>query len=241
MVSAPKIKIFQTHVQFLGFDIHHGLIKPIDRAIQFENKFPNQILDKTQLQRFLGSLNYILDFYQNLRQQCKPLFDRLRTSPPLWTLAHTLVVPEIKKYVKTLPCLGILSVNSFKIVQIDASNIGYGGILLQRASPNSPEQIVYFHSGIWTFTQINYSTIKKEILSIVLCISKFQSDLLNQKFLIRIDCKFAKHVLEKDVQNIASKQIFARWQAILSVFDYDIKFIEGTQNSIPDFLTHEFL
>ena len=24
---------FQTHVRFLGFDIHHGLIKPINRAI----------------------------------------------------------------------------------------------------------------------------------------------------------------------------------------------------------------
>ena len=57
---------------------------------------------------------------------------------------------------------------------------------------------------------------------------------MNQKFLIRIDCKFAKRVLEKDVQNIASKQIFARWQAILSIFDFDIEFIEGTQSSIPD-------
>ena len=82
---------------------------------------------------------------------------------------------------------------------------------------------------------------KRLSLSIVLCISKFQSDLLNQKFLIRIDCKSAKHVLEKDVQNIASKQIFARWQAILSVFYFDLEFIEGSQNSIPDFLTREFL
>ena len=48
-------------------------------------------------------------------------------------------------------------------------------------------------------------------------------------------------MLEKDVHNIASKQIFARWQAILSGFDFDIEFIKGTQNSIPDFLTHEFL
>ena len=64
---------------------------------------------------------------------------------------------------------------------------------------------------------------------------------MNQKFLIRIYCKSAKHVLEKDVQNIASKQIFAQWQAILSVFDFDIEFIEGTQNSIPNFLTREFL
>ena len=64
---------------------------------------------------------------------------------------------------------------------------------------------------------------------------------MNQKFLVRIDCKSAKHVLEKDIQNIASKQIFARWQAILLVFDFDIEFIEGTQNSISDFLTREFL
>ena len=241
VVSAPKIKLFQTRVRFLGFDIHHGVIKPIDRAIQFVDKFPDQILDKTQLRRFLGSLNYISDFYQNLRQQCKPLFDKLWNNPSPWTPAHTSVVQEIKKYVKTLHCLGILSVNSFKIVQTDASNIGYGGILLQHVSPNSPKQIVCFHSGIWTPTQLNYSTIKKEILFIVLCISQFQSDLLNQKFLIRIDCKSAKHVLEKDVQNIASKQIFARWQAILSVFDFDIEFIKGTQNSIPNFLTREFL
>ena len=68
VVSAPKIKLFQTTIRFLGFDIRHGVIKPIDRAIQFADKFPDEILDKTQLQRFLGSLNYISDFYQNLRQ-----------------------------------------------------------------------------------------------------------------------------------------------------------------------------
>jgi hypothetical protein len=62
--------------------------------------------------------------------------------------------------------------------------------------------------------QSNYCTIKKEILSIILCVDKFQTDLLNKKFLICIDCKSAKHVLEKDVQNIASKQVFARWQSI---------------------------
>ena len=67
VVSAPKTKLFQTKVRFLGFDIHHGVIKLIDRAIQFAEKFPDQILDKTQLQRFLGSLNYISDFNQNLK------------------------------------------------------------------------------------------------------------------------------------------------------------------------------
>ena len=65
--------------------------------------------------------------------------------------------------------------------------------------------------------------------------------MINQKFLIRIDCKSAKYVLEKDIENIASKHIFARWQSILSIFDFEIEYIKGSQNSIPEFLTREFL
>ena len=52
--------------------------------------------------------------------------------------------------------------------------------------------------------------LRKKFFSVVLCITKFQADLLNQKFLLRIDCKFAKYILKKDVENIASKKIFAR-------------------------------
>jgi hypothetical protein len=47
--------------------------------------------------------------------------------------------------------------------------------------------------------------------------------------------------LKKDVENIASKQIFARWQAILSIFYFDIEYIKGINNSTPDFFTREFL
>ena len=62
-----------------------------------------------------------------------------------------------------------------------------------------------------------------------------------KKFLSRVDCKSAKEILKKDVQNLVSKRIFARWQAILSVFDFEIEFIKGTSNFLPDFLSREFL
>ena len=96
-------------------------------------------------------------------------------------------------------------------------------------------------SGTWNPAQEKYSTIKKEILAIVHTITKFQEDILNQKFLLRIDCKSAKYVLEKDVKNLIAKQIFARWQAILSIFDFDIEFIKGSNNYLLDFLSREFL
>ncbi|RDY07393.1 hypothetical protein CR513_08510, partial [Mucuna pruriens] len=64
-------------------------------------------------------------------------------------------------------------------------------------------------------SQQKYSTIKKEILSIVLCVQKFQNDIFNKRFLICIDCKATPSVLTKDVQNLVSKHIFVRWQALL--------------------------
>ena len=105
-----------------------------------------------------------------MRKQCKPLFDRLQNNPPPWSNVHTSLVKQIKSHVKTLPCLGISIVDAFKIIETDATDIGYGGILKQRIFQESSEQIVRFYSGIWNNAQLNYSTIKKEILSIVLCI-----------------------------------------------------------------------
>ena len=110
-----------------------------------------------------------------------------------------------------------------------------------REKCGSTERLVRYTSRTWNNAQLNYSTIKKEILSIVLSISKFQVDLLNQEFLLRVDCKSAKSVLQKDIKNIASKHISARWQAILSNFNFQIEYIKGENNLIPNFLTYEFL
>ena len=89
-----------------------------------------------------------------------------------------------------------------------------------------------FHSSVWSGPQRNYSTVKKEILAIVLCIQKFQSNVFNKKFLLRVDCKSVKEILQKDVQNLVSKKIFARWQAILYLFDFEIKFIKGNLKNL---------
>jgi len=60
-------------IRFLGHNIHQGTIIPIDRLIEFANKFPNKILDKTHLQRFLGCLNYVGEFVPYLKQYCQTI------------------------------------------------------------------------------------------------------------------------------------------------------------------------
>lgn len=152
-----------------------------------------------------------------------------------------MAVIKVKEMVKNLPCLGIPNPDYFMIVETDASDIGYGGILKQKKTPNTAEQLVRYTSGVWNSAQKNYSTVKKEILAIVLCITKFQDDLINKEFLLRVDCKSAKDILQKDVKNLVAKLIFARWQALLSSFDFQIEYIKGKDNSLPDFLIREFL
>jgi len=102
--SASKLLLFQTKIRFLGHHIYQGTIKPIQRALIFAEKFPNEIKDRKQLQRFLGCLNYVADFFPNLRQTCAPLYNRLRKNPKPWSAQHTQIIQEVKQHVKSLPC-----------------------------------------------------------------------------------------------------------------------------------------
>ncbi|KAK6150679.1 hypothetical protein DH2020_015611 [Rehmannia glutinosa] len=117
VVSKSKMSLFQTKIRFLGHYISQGTITPIERSLQFANKFPDKILDKTKLQRFLGSLNYVLDLCPNINRMAKPLHDRLKKNHVPWFEEHTNLIKEIKKQVLEIPCLHIADPNLPKIIE----------------------------------------------------------------------------------------------------------------------------
>ncbi|XLU74158.1 hypothetical protein S245_033211, partial [Arachis hypogaea] len=51
---------------------------------------------------------------------------------PPWTDTHTKIVKKLKLSVKELPCLYLPVPQAFKIVETDASDLGYSGILKQK-------------------------------------------------------------------------------------------------------------
>ncbi|MGV7988935.1 hypothetical protein PJP10_31690, partial [Mycobacterium kansasii] len=73
VLSQRKIQLFQTSIRFLGFQITNNTITPIGRVIQFVEKISNEIKEKKQLQRFLGCLNYVSDFYLDIAKDRKIL------------------------------------------------------------------------------------------------------------------------------------------------------------------------
>ncbi|CAN4115498.1 unnamed protein product [Withania somnifera] len=173
------MSIFQTKIRFLGHNIEEGKIIPITRSIDFASKFPDEITDKKQLRRFLGSLNYISPYYKNLSIDAAILYDRPKKDTTPWTDKHTESAKKIKDKVKSLPCLMLANPNWGKIIETDASDIGYGGILKQINPQNKQDYLIRFCSRKWTNSQKNYATIAKEILAIVKCVLKFQDDLYN--------------------------------------------------------------
>ena len=111
------------------------------------------------MQRFLGSLNYVLDFCPNINRIAKPLHDRLKKNLVPWTDEHTKVIQQIKKHIVEISCLYLADPSLSKVVETDVSDLGYGGILKQ--VQNGREVVIQYTSGHWNDTQKNYSTIKK--------------------------------------------------------------------------------
>ena len=83
------------------------------------------------MQRFLRCFNYVSNYFRDLRIICEPSYKRLRKNEPTWTENHTDLVKEIKQRIKHLPCMNIPHPNALLIVESDASNLGYEGILKQ--------------------------------------------------------------------------------------------------------------
>ena len=101
--------------------------------------------------------------------------------------------------------------------------------------------MIQFASGVWNEAQSRYPYKEKEVLAALKAILKFRVHILNTHFTLRTDCPSLKGVLEKDAKDLAAKLIFARWQAMFSLFSFDIEHNKGESNSLPDFLTREYL
>ncbi|XLU30478.1 hypothetical protein S245_066544, partial [Arachis hypogaea] len=76
-----------------------------------------------------------------------PLHDRLKKNPPPWTEKHSDIIRFLKTKVRNLPCLYLPVPHAFKIVETDASDLGYGGILKQKL--HDKECIIAFTSKHW--------------------------------------------------------------------------------------------
>ena len=108
---------------------------------------------------------------------------------------------------KHLPTLHLPLESEYKIVQTDASQTGWEGILLVVTNIGE-EKLCRYCSGTFNDYQKNLSSTNLEIEAIILVLEKFQLFLNQEKFTLRTDCENIKKFFEK---KNSSKLSTKRW------------------------------
>jgi hypothetical protein len=110
---------------------------------------------------------------------------------------------------------------------IDVYKEGLGGVLMQGGS------VVCYESQKLNEHKVNYVTHDLELATIVHTLKMWRHYLLGRKFVLIIDhCGF-RYLF--DQPNLNARQ--ARWMALLSEFDFEIKHVKGKENKVVDSLS----
>jgi hypothetical protein len=240
ILSLPKAQLFKESINFLGLVIDKGQIMLQGHIGENLSAFNSKITDKKQLQRFLGILNYISHFCPKVAQIRQPLQAKLKKDTIWqWSKEDTDYVEKIKKAVKHLPPVHHPGPKEPLIIETDASDKYWGGIL--KAQPEEgPELICGYASGTFKPAEQNYHSNEKELLALINTIKRFQVYLIPVQFVARTDNKNVFFFLNTNIHGSYKQGRLVRWQLWLSYYDIVFEHVEGINNIFADTLSREF-
>ena len=129
--------------------------------------------NKSALLRFIGMANYLSPYCKNLSSTIQPL--RMLTHDGVsysWSDEQQSAFAKAKTLIANAPTLMYYDVCKPVVLQVDASDQGLGGTLLQ-PNENRTLQPVAYTSCSLNSTEQMYSQIEKECLAICNCFNKF--------------------------------------------------------------------
>lgn len=230
-VQLDKSEFLHKEIAFLGHVVTPEGVKPNPDKIKAVKKFP---LPKTQKQikSFLGLLGYYRKFIKDFAKLTKPMTECLRKDKEIKLNSEYIECFETCKNVLCNdPILQYPDFSKPFNVTTDASNVAIGAVLSQ--GPIGSDKPICYASRTLTKSEQNYSTIEKELLSIVWATKYFRPYLFGRKFKIITDHKPLTWLFSLKEPN--SKLV--RWRLRLEEFDYEIVYKKGKQNTNADALS----
>lgn len=156
----------------LGYVVGQGEVAPIVAKVEAILKFPAPS-DKREVMRFLGMARYYRKFCYNFSVVAEPLTILLRKNQKfVWSEECQHSFERIKSLLLSAPVLKAPDFDKPFKLQVDASDIGIGAVLLQESSQGIDHPVCYYSQKLNSH-QANYSTSKKETLALLLALQHF--------------------------------------------------------------------
>ncbi|MPV02328.1 hypothetical protein FVA96_24335, partial [Escherichia coli] len=216
-VKAEKCEFHAPSVSFLGYIIGQGDIRMDPAKVSSVTAWPVPESRK-QLQRFLGFANFYRRFIRGYSTVAAPL--TALTSPKVpfrWSPAADSAFQTLKSRFTSAPILRMPDPERQFVVEVDASDVGVGAVLSQRAADDQKLHPCAFFSRRLNPAERNYDIGNRELLAVKAALEEWRHWLegAKQPFLVWADHKNLEYI--RTARRLNSRQ--ARWLLFLTRFN----------------------
>jgi hypothetical protein len=176
---------------------------------------------------FLGHAGFYRRFIQNFSQIARALTHLLsKDAPFVFTEECLQMFHTLKETLVSAPVIQPADLHLPFEIMCDASDYVAGVVLDQ--SKDKKHYSISYASKTLTGPHPIYTTMEKELISVVFAIKKFRSYLVGAKVIVYIDHAARKYLLTKK----DAKPRLIRWILLLQEFDLEIRDKKGVENSV---------
>ncbi|XP_071917152.1 uncharacterized protein [Coffea arabica] len=183
--------------------------------------------DSKELRGFLGLTGYYRRFVKHYGLVCKPLTELLKKDNFRWNTQAQAAFEHLKKLTCSAPVLRLPDFKKAFVVETDASGGGIEIVLMQEGHP------IAFLRRALSPKNLGLSVYEKELLALVMAVTKGRHYLVGSHFIIRTDHRSLKYLLDQKL-NTALQH---KWMTKLIELDYEIQYKKGTENQVADALS----
>lgn len=179
-----------------------------------------------ELRSFLGMVTYYRDMWPRRSHVLAPLTALIKTKQFVWGPEQHRAFNEMRALLTTDVMLAFPDHNVPFDIETDASDYQLGAVIKQHDRP------VAYYSRKLSSAQKNYTTIEKELLSVVETLRVFRSMLLGAKITVHTDHKNLTHKLTS-----FNTQRVMRWRLLLEEYGPTFAYKKGSENCVADALS----